>query len=420
MEAIIRPSKISGELSAISSKSAAHRILIAAAFSDKPTKICCHTISKDILATVNCLNALGADISYSDCVFYVTPTAFKFNNATLSCNESGTTLRLLIPIVSAIGGDWIFDMRGRLPERPLSPLKEELISHGISFENIDSNKLKVSGKLTAGTYRISGNVSSQFISGLLYGLLFIEGESTLEITGNIESKPYIDMTLDTLKSFGANIHQNGNIFKITGQKLSSVNEYSVEGDWSNSAFALCAAAISKSSITVSKINPSSLQGDSKILDILEKFGAKNKVCKDSVTVIGSDLTGIDIDAKNIPDLVPIISVVASGANGTTKITGASRLRIKESDRLKTTYEMLSDLGADIKLTDDGFIINGKKKLTGGTVNSYNDHRIAMSACIASLICENEVIIKNAEAVSKSYPDFYEDMKKLGLNIKTVN
>ncbi len=419
MKAIVTPSKIGGEISAISSKSAAHRMLMAAAFSDKKTKVHCETISEDILATVDCLRILGAEISYENGIFTVIPKE-KNKSGTLPCNESGTTLRLLLPIASAIGGEWIFDMRGRLPSRPLSPLKEELMTHGISFEYIDANKLKIRGKLECGSYTISAEVSSQFISGLLFALTLIDGESTLEITGKMESAPYVLMTLDTLKSFGALIEQNENVFKIKGTNLSSEDELFVEGDWSNSAFSLCAAAISKSSVTLKNLSAKTRQGDSQILDILEKIGATITRSNNMVAVKGNELFATEIDAKDIPDLVPILTVVASVSKGITKISGASRLRIKESDRLQTTYEMLTNLGADVKMLDDGFIINGKARLCGGNVFSHNDHRIAMSACIAALVCKDKVIINDSGAVKKSYPHFFDDMKKIGFNIEIID
>ena len=252
MKAIVMPSKIGGEISAISSKSAAHRLVIESTFSTEPTKFYCENVSEDILATVDCLRSLGSQISYENHTFTVVPKD-KNSCGKLFCNESGTTLRLLLPIAAAIGGEWTFDMRGKLPARPLYPLQEDLVSHGITFQYLASNKLKINGKLSCGNYAISGNISSQFISGLLFALTLVEGESTLEITGKIESAPYISMTVDTLKSFGAKIEQAENIFKIEGANLSSKGKCCVEGDWSNSAFSLCAAAISKSEVTLKNI-----------------------------------------------------------------------------------------------------------------------------------------------------------------------
>jgi 3-phosphoshikimate 1-carboxyvinyltransferase len=277
--------------------------------------------------------------------------------------------------------------------------------------------LCVSGKLSCGEYSISGNVSSQFISGLLFALSIIEGKSLLHIIGEIESAPYIEMTVDALVKFGAEIIRDNNTFTVIGKKLHAPQKLEVENDWSNAAFPLCAAAISGGNVTLNNVNFSSHQGDIKILDLLDAFGATVTKEENSVTVKGEKLHGIEINAEQIPDLVPVLATVAAGAKGTTKIYGASRLRIKESDRLVSTYEMLTSLGADITLTDDGFIINGKDRLLGGTVNSYNDHRIAMSAAVASTICENKVTVVGAQAISKSYPDYWKDISKLGLDVE---
>lgn len=417
MNAIITPAKAIGEISSVVSKSVAHRLLICAALSDAETIIRCTNTNKDISATVNCLNAMGADICYKDGWFSVIPIGKKTNSKFLLCNESGSTLRFLIPIVCALGGEWNFIMEGRLPERPLSPLKEELEEKGIKFNYETPNNLCVSGKLACGDYTISGNVSSQFISGLLFALSIIGGKSYLHITGEIESAPYIEMTVDALEKFGAEIIRNNNTFTISGKKLNSPKQLEVENDWSNAAFPLCAAAVSGGRIILNNVNFSSRQGDIKILELLEKFGAQVIKKENSVTITSTKLHGIEINAEQIPDLVPALAAVACGAEGKTKIYGASRLRIKESDRLQTTYEMLSNLGADIKLTEDGFVINGKIELNGGTVNAYNDHRIAMSAAIASTICKQKVMVIGAESTEKSYPDFWHDFSKLGFNIE---
>ena len=414
MIALVSCNNVTGELSAISSKSVAHRLLIGAAFCDKKTQIRCNNLNNDILATAKCLRAIGAEIEYENGVFAIAPIKQKVSEF-LECNESGTTMRLLLPIVSALGGSWRFVMRGRLAGRPISPLKEELEAHGIKFEYLSADELLVNGKLEYGEYSIRGDVSSQFISGLLFALSLLEGESRLTVTGQIESAPYIQMTLDVLLSLGADISREGNVFTIRGKQLISPDTICVEGDWSNAAFPLCAAAIG-GTVTLNNINPASSQGDIEILDILKEFGATVSVNGNSVTVSKKELLGIKIDATNIPDLVPVLAVVASVANGETHIFGASRLRIKESDRLQTTYNMLQALGADIKLTNDGFIINGKEKLSGGVVSSYNDHRIAMSAAVASALCQNSVTVEGAEAVEKSYPDFWQDFKKIGFNI----
>ena len=284
MNATVCCNKVSGELSAISSKSIAHRLLIGSAFCDKPTQIHCDTVNRDILATARCLSAMGADIEYKNQVFNVTPIKERSSDI-LDCDESGTTLRMLLPIACAIGGTWRFIMKGRLPERPLSPLKEELEAHGITFEYPSYGELVVNGKLECGSYSIRADVSSQFISGLLFALCLLDGKSTLTITGKVESAMYIQMTLDTLISLGADITKANNVFTVNASPLMSLEAPYVEGDWSNAAFPLCAGALN-GSVTLYNVNPASVQGDVRILELLKKFGADVSVSDDnrSVTV----------------------------------------------------------------------------------------------------------------------------------------
>ncbi len=415
MRALISKAETYGSISAISSKSMAHRLLICAAFADNSSVIRCETHNEDILATVKCLTDLGAKIEYKDGSFYIEPITAINNSPILDCNESGSTLRFLIPVVCAICDSASFLMSGRLPERPLSPLREELEIHGISFDYSEKNVLNTKGRLSSGSYTISGEISSQFISGLLFALSILDGNSTLTVTGKLESAPYVQMTLDSLALFGANIKRKDNVFSIIGGKLHAPQNLFVEGDWSNAAFPLCLGAVS-GGVTVYNLNFDSAQGDKEIISILRSFGADVLIQNDSITVKINKLCGIELDASHIPDLVPVIATVASVAEGQTVIYGAKRLRIKESDRLFTTKEMLSSLGADITETDDGLIINGKKGLDGGTVSSYNDHRIAMSAAVASAVCKGSVTVTDAEAVNKSYPDFWKDVRTLGLDI----
>lgn len=416
MKVTITPNKFNGKISAIASKSIAHRLLICAAFSDGQTQIRCENLNNDILATVDCLKSLGADITYAEKHFNVIPVKNIPSSPVLDCKESGSTLRFLLPVVCAITNSATFIMSGRLPERPLSPLKEELEAHGIQFSYKSKNEFAVNGKLSSGNYSIRGNVSSQFISGLLFALSLLDGNSILEVTENIESAPYIDMTLDALKQFGVDIEGREQRFLINSNKYTTKSKLEVEGDWSNAAFMLCAAALG-SDVEVDNLNINSKQGDKKIISILESFGANVNISETSIRINGSNLKATEIDATNIPDLVPVIATVATVASGTTKIYGASRLVLKESNRLFTTFDMLSSLGADVELVDDGLIIHGKEKLSGGIVSSHSDHRIAMSAAIASIICQNDVTILDAEAVNKSYPDFWNDVTALGANVK---
>lgn len=431
MEKLLKSPSLGGKIKAISSKSMAHRLLICAAFADRESDIICEDTNADICATAECLNALGANIERTGEVYHVTPIKQVNTGASLDCGESGSTLRFLLPIASALGADASFHMHGRLPERPLSPLFEELEQNGMSMSPQGTNPLLTSGTLRYGDYSIAANVSSQFISGLMFALPLIhkydgvqvdeDAVSTLTLTGDIESAPYIDMTLDALGEFGLRFeegypnHDNGESAKYiipANTELHAPSDLRVEGDWSNAAFWLSAGAVGKQRLTVTSLNLASRQGDMAILDLLKKFGADVIDSGDEVTVIPRPLHGIRIDASQIPDLVPILAVVASVSDGETVIYGASRLRIKESDRLVSVTNMLTALGADIKETADGLIIHGKLQLDGGTVHAANDHRIAMAAAIASTVCKGEVNIFDAQAVSKSYPKFWDDFERL--------
>lgn len=302
-------------------------------------------------------------------------------------------------------------MRGRLAFRPLSPLYELLVSNGITLGAQGTSPLSIKGKLKSGSYSLAANVSSQFISGMLFALSICEGESTLRLEGKLESAPYVDMTLDALKEFGADIDFDieSQTYTIIGKdKLTSPRDLTVGGDWSNAAFFLAAGAIGQNKVTVLRLDTNSRQGDREMLEILKKMGARIEIADGGVTVFPSRLCAVDIDAAQIPDLVPVLATVASVAEGKTRIFNASRLRLKESDRIESVCNMLSNLCADITPTADGMVIVGKPRLVGGAVDSYNDHRIAMSAAIASLVCDGEVKISRFEAISKSYPAFAEN------------
>jgi len=422
MKISVSPSIPNGEIKAIASKSVAHRMLICAAFSDTKTLIRCDETNKDIDATVACLVALGADIIRKPPFFEVypiTPDTLK-HNAILPCGESGSTLRFLLPIIGALGINARFQMEGRLPDRPLSPLREVLEAHGMSISQSGSNPLFVEGTLCGNDFSIDGNVSSQFISGLLFALSLISNASTLNITKEIESAPYINITTDVLSIFGANIKKVGSAYRIEPKKLISPKMIDVEGDWSNAAFPLALGILGKGSVCIKGVNKDSSQGDRKIIELLKSFGGEIKETDNGYIAKASHLKATDIDASQIPDLVPILATVASLSDGQTKIYGASRLRLKESDRLYTTCEFLNTLGADVSEFDDGLIINGRKSLVGGTVSSHNDHRIAMSAAVCAVSCIEEVVIDHAQAVQKSYPTFWNDMKALGIKVGEID
>ncbi len=389
------------------SKSEVHRLLICAALSDKRTIILCDGLNEDIEATVSCLNSLGAEITFSDGVFTVNPVKDVPENPRLHCKESGSTLRFLLPLTSLLGKDAVFVTEGRLGDRPLSPLKEELEEAGVSITK-NNNEIKVSGLCRKTSFSIAGNISSQFISGLMFMLTKTGGE--IEITGNTESRPYIEMTIDALKQFGCDIRFIEN--KITVPKtapLISPGEVKAGGDWSNAAFFLSAGVIGKKKITLTGLEFHSKQGDRKIIDVLRAFGGNIEVTNDSVTSFPSELRGIDIDARDIPDLVPVLSVIASNARGTTVINNCGRLRLKESDRIEAVYNMIKNLGGKISVENDNIIIEGVS-IRGGEIDSVNDHRIAMSGAVAAFCTENPVTINGAQAVKKSYPTFWDEIR----------
>lgn len=415
MQATLSPSATQGRIRAIASKSAAHRILICAAFADKVSHIRCEQANEDITATVECLCALGAKIVRSGDAYEVTPIKEINKNTILPCNESGSTLRFLLPICAVLNGNFTFSMRGRLPSRPLSPLKELLEDNGVILSHPTESTLSVCGMLSGSDFEIAGNVSSQFITGLLFALSISKRASTLTISTKMESEPYVNITLDALSAFGVNVIKSNNAFIIPNDStFTSPENLEVEGDWSNAAFPLALGIIGGAPISVDGLLPTSSQGDKEIVTVLRRFGGRIEEKDNCFTAYPSPLSGIEIDASNIPDLVPILATVASVARGKTVIYGASRLRLKESDRLLSVSTVLSTLGADISQTDDGLIINGKEHLIGGSVDSFGDHRIAMSAAVASAVCTADLIISGAESVNKSYPDFWRDMRSLGL------
>ena len=382
MDITIHPGLIRGEIDVIPSKSIAHRYLICAAFADNETTLICPETNRDIEATVDCLNALGADIRRTDSGYEIIPIADLPEKATLNCCESGSTLRFMLPIVGALGVDATFQMAGRLPQRPLSPLWEEMQRMGCTLTRPTADTIRCTGKLKAGDYVIDGGVSSQFITGLLFAQCLIPGECDLELTGQIESMPYINLTLAARKLFGApHFHSPGTV--------------TVEGDWSNGAFWLAAKALG-SALDVRNLNPDSFQGDRTVASALKQL-------KDNIV----------IDARDIPDLVPILSVVA-GANQGAVFTNIQRLRLKESDRVASTIALIQNLGGKAAEVGGHLVVWGTG-FTGGTVDSVNDHRIAMAAAIAATVCREDVTILGAECVKKSYPKFWEEYARLGGN-----
>ncbi|MDR2532207.1 MAG: 3-phosphoshikimate 1-carboxyvinyltransferase [Oscillospiraceae bacterium] len=435
MDIKITPQKLTGEIAAITSKSAAHRALICAALSKEKTRISFRDNSKDISATIDCLSAMGAGITGGIDFFDVSGITQKKNAPVIDCKESGSTFRFLLPLSAILCNNAKFIGEGRLPERPIADLLNTLRANGVNF-SADKLPFEVSGELKNGEYILPGNISSQFVSGLLFALPLLSGDSIIRLTSPLESKAYADMTVNMLKNFGIGITQSEDGYIVKGgQKYQSCPEHvikqstahstEVENDWSNAAFFLAAGALSSGGkgVCVTGLDMDSAQGDKKIVKLLKEFGADVEITdiwsgKDKKTMIfvsPNELEGLETDVSEIPDLLPILAVISAFAKGQTTLYNASRLRLKESDRLSSVCEMLRALGADAEEKPDALIITGGGNLKGGIADSKGDHRIAMSAAVCACFCEGEVIIKGAEAVEKSYPRFFEDFAKLGGN-----
>ena len=378
MNITITPRHLRGEVTVIPSKSQAHRLLICAAFADHPTQLVCSETNRDIEATVDCLRALGAEITATESGYAVFPVQSAPQSAVLPCCESGSTLRFMLPVVGALGVDATFTMEGRLPQRPLSPLWEEMERMGCSLSRPTENTIRCQGKLHSGEYSIDGGVSSQFITGLLFAHMLMD-DCSLTITGKLESTPYVDLTKEALSLF-VDRHSPGYV--------------AVEGDWSNGAFWLAANTLG-SDLSIRGLSQDSLQGDRTVVEILQQLESGAPT----------------VSAADIPDLIPILSVVAAAKHGAV-FADIQRLRLKESDRVASVIAMLKSLGGSATATEDTLRIYAST-LTGGTVDSCNDHRIAMAAAVAATVCNAPVTILGGDAVKKSYPQFWAEYRRLG-------
>lgn len=392
MDITIQPGALSGIVRAIPSKSQAHRLMICAAFSDGPTKLECPQTNADIEATARCLNALGANIQRSDEGYQIIPIKSTPAKAVLDCGESGSTLRFLLPVACALGVEATFQMQGRLPYRPLSPLWEGLERMGCQLSRPTETTILTSGKLRSGAFSLSGKVSSQFITGLLIATALLDGASQITITDGLESKSYVEMTQAALKTFG--VHTDN--YVVNGSfPFRSPGKLTVEGDWSNGAFWLAAKALGNP-VSVTNLDTNSPQGD--------------RACAKILTDLEENVT---VSAADIPDLVPILAVVAGAKKGAV-FTDIARLRLKESDRVASVCNMLNVLGATAFANENTLtLIPGSYHSC--TIDTVNDHRIAMSAAIAATVADGPITVLGAECVSKSYPAFWQVYQELGGN-----
>lgn len=395
------------------SKSDVHRAIICAAMANGVSRISPVALSNDIKATIGCIKALGADAVLENNVLTVDGTnMYKNKTALLDCGESGSTLRFFIPIAAVGNINATFVGKGKLPQRPIGIFTEALPKAGTVCKTEGGLPLEIKGQLKSGIFEIPGNVSSQFITGLLLALPILEGDSEIVLTSPLESVGYIAMTIRTMKQFGVNIQATEKGWHIKGGQTYKSCNYTTDGDWSQAAFFMVLGAIG-GKVTVKGVAKDSTQGDKKCAEILAEFGAKVTQRDNEVTVEKGDLKAITIDASQIPDLVPVLSVCAAFAEGTTKIINAERLRIKECDRLKATAELLNNLGGKVKELSDRLEITGVSSLKGGNVNGYNDHRIVMSAAVCAARSDEDITATFAMSINKSYPDFYIDYNSIG-------
>ena len=405
MDILTGGSLLHGGLDIPASKSCAHRALICAALACGRSVISGVTMSRDIEATINAMTALGAAFFVNGSTVVVDGIKKIPEKAAIDCCESGSTLRFILPVAAALGVDAEFHGRGRLPQRPIDIYFRELGKNGISFAG-STMPYAVTGKLRGGKYEIEGNVSSQFVTGLLFALPLLDEDSEIFLLSHLESRPYVDITLDILRRFGISAEETESGFRIRGGQSYLPHDENVEGDYSQAAFFFVANALG-SDVKIGNLAPDSVQGDRKITDII------SGCCKNG------SITGFKADCSDIPDLVPILAVLGSFGSRESVIYNAERLRIKESDRLMTTAAMLNALGGDVSVTPDGLIIRPTGNMHSGTVDSAGDHRIVMAAAIAATRIDGGVIIKGAEAAEKSYPDFFRDYTDLGGNANVI-
>ena len=414
MNIVITRGCTGGSVAAIPAKAAAHRAFIAAALSARKVDIRLGDaeVSQDIAATLRCLEQLGARIVDRGGGIRGCSPAPVPQKPVLDCGESGSTLRFLLPVAAALGVAARFTGTGRLPERPLSELICTLKAHGIGFSG-DKLPFRISGKLSGGHFELPGNVSSQYISGLLFALYAggIPGE--IALTTRLESSRYVDMTVAMLRTFGAEIERSAGAWRIAGRSGRAVPEcIAVEGDWSNAAAFLVCGALSRP-VTVSGLDMNSLQPDRAIVDILRDFGAEVKIDGDRITAAPGALRAATVDVAETPDLLPVLAIMAAGAPGTSRLVNAARLRLKESDRLNSTAQLLSAIGAQVEELPDALEITGGVPLRGGTVESCNDHRLVMAAAAAASLGALPLAINGAGAINKSQPGFFSDYAKIG-------
>ncbi|MCL4429354.1 MAG: 3-phosphoshikimate 1-carboxyvinyltransferase [Chloroflexi bacterium] len=416
--------RLSGQVCAPPSKSYTQRMVIAAALSPGTSKVSNPLLSEDTEATCRAVTALGAKVKTAEegCWTIKGTLPLKGAKEPIDCGESGATLRFMIPVAALANGPSTLVFSGSLERRPVEPLLESLKELGAKVQSGklgDKDAVFVDGGgIAGGETSIAGDISSQFISGLMFACPMAQVDTEIMLTSPLESADYVKMTQAVLVEHGVKVPAHENHIHIPANQTYTPSDGRVPGDFSSAAFLLAAAAITNSKVQINNLDHSSVQGDKAILGILKQMGVEGKVCADSVEIEGSGnlLKPVEVDAKNIPDLVPAIAVLTCYAQGTAHIFGAHRLRLKESNRLESLYLELTKMGAQITINDDGLIIQGGSPLHGAVIDPHNDHRIAMACAVAALGAEGKTTIQNAECVRKSYPQFFTHLKQIGADV----
>lgn len=409
----VLPTTFSGEVTLPPSKSDVHRAILCASLSRGKSVVSPVDLSQDISATIDCARSLGAEIEIKGNTAYIDGTnIFSNKSATLNCRESGSTLRFFVPVTAVGGVSAEFIGKGRLPERPIGIYLDCLPKAGVECITEGGLPLKINGTLKGGDFSVPGNVSSQFITGLLLAFPFTNEDCRIILTSPLQSVGYINMTIRTMEKFGVKVDTTDYGYFVKGGQSYKPCNYTCEGDWSQAGFFMSAGALG-GDVTLKGLRTDSIQGDKACIDIFKQFGADITIKPNGdINVKSAQLKAISLDASQIPDLVPIIAVTSAFAEGTTEIYGAERLRIKECDRLNAISTCLNKIGAEVIEKSDGLVIKGISKANGGSVEGYNDHRIVMSMAVAVEKCENPITITDRESINKSYPSFFEDYQKI--------
>ena len=422
-DVVVKPTVwLRGEVSAPQSKSYTQRIVIAAALSRGVSKVSKPLYSEDTEATLRAVTALGAKVKAArDCWAIQGAESLHSSKGPIDCGESGATLRFMVPVAALAEGTSKLTFQGSLERRPMEPLIVSLKDLGAEAHmgklGERDTVIVSGGGIEGGATSLPGDVSSQFISGLMFACPLAKRETVIRLTTPLESVDYVKMTQAVLSQHAVEVALGEDQIVIPGNQIYKATDACVPGDFSSAAFLLASAAITQSNVTVTNLDYETVQGDKAILTVLKRMGIGGRVCRDRVQIEGDGkpLIPIELDARHIPDLVPIIAVLACYAKGTSKIMGARRLRLKESDRLVSITDELTKMGAQVEMKEDSLTINGTS-LHGTNVDPHNDHRIAMAAAVAALGAKGETTIKHAECIRKSYPQFFTHLKQIGANV----